>query len=92
LKTIEDLEHFVRTQTGPWEGPGSWCYLIACNCGLHEIRPNRDEAQAVVSQHHRDHPFPYKAKPRKAVSAAKKAARNRATKPEQEPEWEEEFF
>lgn len=55
---------FPTMQTGPWQGPSSWCYRVYCvRCGTSELFDSRDDAWPALKAHR-----PKKAKP------AKKAA------------------
>ena len=43
---------FPVMQTGPWEGPGSWCYKVYCiKCGTEELASNREDAWELLRAH-----------------------------------------
>lgn len=52
------LEEWLKThcftvmQTGPWEGPDSWCYRIYClACDYEQLAYSRDEAWEIYRAH-----------------------------------------
>jgi hypothetical protein len=46
--------HFCVIQTGPWEGPGSWCHRIYClPCGFDDLATCWDDAEEARDDHSR---------------------------------------
>jgi hypothetical protein len=97
------LDEFLQTrcfavvQTGPWEGPGTWCWRSYClRCDWSELHTTYEDARAAVRVHK---PAPTKAAkraagahklprgPRKTVKLPGKRLR-----PIETIKWEEEFF